>query len=262
MDTENQYGCLSMQKYLLPIMDDIDRVCRKHNIQYTLSDGSLLGAVRHEGFIPWDDDIDVSLDRTNLNKLLNVFETELGDQYMIVYDIWVPRISRKDNPRKNEFPPEGCIDLWIFDKVPLSKIKEKIQVFLLVMLQGMLKPKAINNSLSTLDKLKVSGTFLLGKLFSTHRKQKWYETISQWGNHDQSDRLARFNDAFFGVKKWRFSTSILDGYHEVSFEGRKYMALVGWEEMLTTEYGDYMKIPDDKDKRTTHEHTKTSLYNL
>lgn len=261
MDTENQYGCLSMQQYLLPIMDDIDRVCRKHNIKYTISDGSLLGAIRHKGFIPWDDDIDLSLDRANLNKLLAVFDSEVGEQYTIVYDIWVPRISRKDNPHKNEFPPEGCVDLWIIDRVPKNKFKQKVQVLLLAILQGMMKPKASTESFSFSDRAKLFVTHVLGKQFSIKRKQNWYEAVSQWGNNEESGQLARFNGAFLDIKLWRYASSVIKDYHDVEFEGRKYMALEGWDEVLTTEYGDYMKIPDDKNKRTTHEHTESVMYN-
>lgn len=52
---------LSLQQVLLMIMDDIDHVCRQHNLKYMLGGGTALGAVRHSGFIPWDDDIDINI---------------------------------------------------------------------------------------------------------------------------------------------------------------------------------------------------------
>lgn len=59
MDVNNEYGTLEVQKYLLEVMKYVDTFCREHNIKYSLDAGTLLGAVRHKGFIPWDDDIDI-----------------------------------------------------------------------------------------------------------------------------------------------------------------------------------------------------------
>ena len=193
MDTANEYGTLEMQQYLLPILVDFDKFCRENDIKYSLSDGTLIGAVRHKGFIPWDDDIDVTLDRENFNKFIAASKKTLPDQYEIIHDIWIRRFSRKDNPKKDAFPPEGCIDLFVFDYVPENSKIEKRQVLPLRLLQGMIKKKVIYEGFSLLKKMMLFGSHVLGKFFSCKTKQKWYDAVSQWGNHENASRIARYN---------------------------------------------------------------------
>ena len=63
-----------IKKKLTQILLDFDELCKKHDLKYSLSHGTLLGAVRHKGFIPWDDDIDVLMDRDDYNNLINIIE--------------------------------------------------------------------------------------------------------------------------------------------------------------------------------------------
>lgn len=70
---------IEMQKGLLTLLKELDAICKKHNITYYLEGGSLLGAVRHKGFLPWDDDVDLSITRDNFKKLLSVIDQELPE---------------------------------------------------------------------------------------------------------------------------------------------------------------------------------------
>ena len=255
MDISNEYGTLQMQQYMLPILIDIDKFCKENDIEYSLSDGTLLGAVRHKGFIPWDDDIDLSLDRENFNKFITAAEKKLPDRYEIVYDTWIRRVTRKDNPKKNAFPPEGCIDLFIFDKVPHQKKRESQQVFLLKALQGMLKTKVIYEGFSVQKKILLFATHAIGKMFPRRLKQKWYDSISQWGNCDQqADTVARFNGSYRGISCARYPSEIGRSYTTLEFEGKEFKSISEWDKFLTIMYGDSMKIPDTESRKTSHEH--------
>ena len=70
-----------VQKKIFEVMLYVDRVCREHNIVYFLSGGTLLGAIRHNGFIPWDDDADIMLPRSEYDKLLKVLKDNPDDRF-------------------------------------------------------------------------------------------------------------------------------------------------------------------------------------
>ena len=87
-----------LQKVLFGILLDIISVCQKHNIRYYLSGGTALGAVRHQGFIPWDDDVDLIMERSEYERFLSVAKDELSDKYEIqhpttVENYWSPFIK-------------------------------------------------------------------------------------------------------------------------------------------------------------------------
>lgn len=81
-----------LQKTLMEMMHDIHDVCVRHEIRYGLVGGSCLGAVRHKGFIPWDDDIDISMCRSDWEKFKTIFDEELGNKYVME----APRYGNKD----------------------------------------------------------------------------------------------------------------------------------------------------------------------
>lgn len=132
-----------VQMILLSMMKDIDEVCRRHDIPYWMTGGSALGAVRHKGFIPWDDDADIGMMREDYERFLKVAH-ELGDNYVIQsfethkeYNVLVPpmKVRRKGTycEENNFLLKNKCkdsdglfIDVFIVDHVSENKKKDFI----------------------------------------------------------------------------------------------------------------------------------------
>ena len=74
---DNSYGMLALQKANLYILQEIDRICTKYKINYTLDSGTLLGAIRHGGFIPWDDDADIAMTRANFEAFKKIVAADI-----------------------------------------------------------------------------------------------------------------------------------------------------------------------------------------
>lgn len=122
------------QGEMLNILKEIDKICVKHNIKYWLDAGTLLGAIRHKGFIPWDDDCDVGMMREDFEKFCNLCKTELGEDYFLQTRESDPMYRRKlikirSNRIKmvehaedeNEKYHQGVfVDIFVFDYYPRS----------------------------------------------------------------------------------------------------------------------------------------------
>ena len=118
----------------LKIMDEIDRICRKHGIKYFLAGGSMMGAARHNGFIPWDDDIDVGMLRADYERFLDVCKSELPSHYHLqtnktdrgYYDVLSKiRYSNSTAIRKTDWQLGATFNQGIFvDVVPFDNIPD------------------------------------------------------------------------------------------------------------------------------------------
>ena len=72
-----------IQQHQLNMAKEVDRICKKYNLRYSIAGGTLLGAIRHQGFIPWDDDLDISMPREDYDKFIKIAQQELGKKYFL-----------------------------------------------------------------------------------------------------------------------------------------------------------------------------------
>lgn len=136
----NDYGNLELHQVLLAAMKDIDRICREHGLKYYLHAGTLLGAFNHKGFIPWDDDVDISLLREDYEKLCDILQQEYADRYFLHNYETDPNYSNNravlrvlgtrvihhhENP--DSIHTEIGVDLVPLDSVPDGKLARKFQ---------------------------------------------------------------------------------------------------------------------------------------
>ena len=159
---DNLYGLRDLQQTLLDMMIEIDRVCRKHDIDYTLLGGTMLGAVREQGFIPWDDDLDIGFRREEQKRFLEIFPQESERYTVTTADTWVARVVPRQ-PINGEMP---FVDL--FHYVPISGVawKQKLKVLTLKALQGMLKEGISLKDYPPKYRILLWGTHVLGLPFS------------------------------------------------------------------------------------------------
>ena len=240
------------QNILLAVLKEIDNICKTKGIQYSLTGGSLLGCIRHKGFIPWDDDMDIMVDRSNY-KLLREAISE-NDMFQMVRGPFLQKIEalgvseEKDNTH-------FLVDVFILDHLPDNRIKAKLKIICLKFLQGLLKEEPSYKDMSTLYKFLVLITFLLGRLFSRRSKLKMYDAISTWGNSDCAEYISITNDGF-RLLNIKHKANLLDSYEYLKFEDTYFMCVSHYDDYLKVRYGNYMKWPEESKRVPTHENQK------
>ena len=251
MDTENQYGTLATQKGLLTLLKQFHSFCVQNNIVYSLAAGSLLGAIRHNGFIPWDDDLDVYVDRHNYNKIVQLLSKHqtLFIERNSIESLWVDRVRLiADNKREGHLP---TLDLLVFDPIPANPFKRKFKLFCILCLQGMMKIKLNLKKGSLFYRIGSLVTYCLGFLFPYGFKKKLYNSISQIGNAKPSNSIANYNGPFETVRK-SFPYNMLDKITLHIFEDTHAYIMEDWDAYLTAVFGDYMTPPNEADRRPKH----------
>ena len=236
----------------LEVMDYFDKICKKYGIKYYLFWGTLLGAIRHKGFIPWDDDIDVAMLPSDYIKFLEVMKNEKSDKYYLQnidntkYCNFTFSKIRKYKTTMVEaelnYLPFGKginIDVFPLYKYPKSKLGKlrfgyrfRLANLLLnrdVKLSGF-KGKMINIVLHLIPR-KLNNKIIIRKL----------------------NKLLKYNKDFdeYYIRQGKVFNKEWFGFIKVPFEDKTYMAPEGYDGILTKLYGDYM-TPPPKDKRYGH----------
>lgn len=244
MDLENRYGALELQKSSLELLKKFYSYAKANDVCYSLVDGSMLGAVRHQGFIPWDDDIDIIVSRSTFNKLL---EADYSNEDFIIFrDLWLARIQPKN---KKEFESIPTIDILVLDKAPSNSFLRKIKLLLVYMMQGMMKKELSMKKGGLLMKVCSLATWLMGLPFSYRTKYKWYGRISSlWGGNSYSQC---YNTIFEYIPVF-FDGDVMDQLIEVPFEDMTQPIMSKYDHWLTCRFGDYMTPPKMEDRVRRH----------
>lgn len=273
MDT-NELRMLQLEE--LDIFKTIIRICEKHHLTYYALGGTLLGAVRHEGFIPWDDDLDIGLKREDYEKFLEVAEDELPASYQAVHvhndpkhiypyaRIVNPDIKLRREYTKNKTIQSLWVDVFPLDGVPAGGMKRFLWEKHLFVLRGLRNLSCfdelvdITKKYTGIKKL-VVGIGLktnLGNLISTHK------TLLKLDNYLKKFRLS--DNACIGnpMGGWWFKEIYPKEYYgevvQLKFEDMYVSCPARYKEILTQMYGDYMTPPPEKD-RNRH---GTSIYEI
>ncbi len=257
----------------LDILQDVHNFCVKNGIKYTLFGGTLIGAIRHKGFIPWDDDVDIAMTREEYEKFIHTYKSEKGyklfsrensDNVYLAFSrvcdmnktfVDSSNISWTDKPTGiwiDIFPIDGVESDYqaaeIRHKI-IRKVWKKGYWWRRTQDSFNFKNKTIKHNFGTLV-YKVINLFVNGKKsFDKHIElckqipfigSKMYSNLSFLG---------------YGIREY-CSSDVFDNYVLVPFEDRQFYVMSGYDKALRSKYGDYMQLPPEKDRVLRHDFNK------
>lgn len=246
MENADKYGTKAIQKELLEMMKEIHTFCVENDIKYSLSGGSCLGAIRHNGFIPWDDDMDIMVDRKNYNLLLD--KIQAWDRYTVEPELWIQRI-RRNSQSENGYVP--TVDIFVMDHTPEKAGLQRFKIVSLKILQGMMKEKPRYEKFSWGYKLALASTYYFGKLFTKRFKFRLYNWISQIGNKKETKYVTAYND-LFKLLSVKYDGDTMEHLVEHPFEDANFYVPAKYDAYLTAQYGDYMTPPEERERKPGH----------
>jgi len=256
-----------MQTVSLDILKDVHNFCVKHEIKYTLFAGTQLGAVRHNGFIPWDDDVDIVMPRPDYERFCQTYKSENGYEcfcrensgcyiaFARVCDMkrtfadcpLIPWINRQTGIWIDIFPLDGAEDDYEAAKQRMKKIENVWQ-------KG-LKIRYALETFSTRPSYIKKVKLLLKKIyFFRHLKGDFFD------HHIEECKKIPFGSTEHYCS-WSYNRYGMREYHHIrtikerilhQFEDGEFYIMAGYDEALTDKFGDYMKLPPESERQAIH----------
>lgn len=259
-----------IQNVSLDILRDIHQFCVDHDIKYTLQGGTLLGAVRHQGFIPWDDDIDIAMPRPDYNRFIHtyhspkgykVFSRELAeckDSVFIAYSR-VCDMERTFVDDRLSFWSYAKTGLWV-DVFPLdgdledveksrSRLK-RIRGYWKVGVRKRVALRPLSSAIGWYKKGRLCIKKAISVVTSFSAIDKHIELCKAipFGSTNYYSNLAFLS---YGMHE-RHCIDVLKERQLVPFEGEKFYIMSGFDEALREKYGNYMKLPPKEKQVRAH----------
>ncbi len=271
--TLTQADVEQVQQALLVMMDDFDRLCRKHSLTYFLCGGSALGAQRHQGFIPWDDDLDLAMPRADYDRLAELITQEYSDRYWVqtihnnaLYDLPFLKMRKKGTRFLEVFEPDPehagiFLDVFPVENVPdsglLRGIHGAVSDFLHLCCSCVRMNVKKDRYFAYFEDKKFLKTVklkaFLGKCLSFCSLHRWCVMSERW-----DARCRNAKSKYVSIPSGRghyFGEVVARGtmlpVKEVPFAGRSYFTMADPDKYLTNLYGDYHRVPP-VEKRETH----------
>jgi len=270
----NEEELRDYQMHILDMTKEVVAFFDKNSIEYSLSGGSILGAIRHKGFIPWDDDIDLNMPRKDYDRMLELFDSELGDRYYLQtpkknpeLGLMVTQIRKKGTVarRKYDWNSTECglsIDIYIIENLFDNGFIRKIQEFFSMGLSFAISSIRFCNNKELPEEIQIlegrktkfaKGKIIFGKLLKIIPLKTWIRWCDYWYS-----KCKNVNSKLVGIPSGRkhFSKEIYKRediclFRKTQFETEQFNVPLNAESYLTQFYGDYMKIPP-KEQREQH----------
>lgn len=250
------YDLSDIQNIMLQMMIDIDRVCKKHGIRYILDGGSMLGAVRHKGFIPWDDDLDIAMLRDDYVKFIKIANEELDDKYCFQcientkeYPYNFGKVFCTNTTFLEHFTAnlDIChgiyIDVFPMDYVDIKHLKmlsfRRRLVSKFTQIRYM-KLKIINETMikrfiSMLIPMKLVNVMCKKNMMYHYKRSQYVQKMCHYGKNKPPVNASLFTDTI-----------------RVPFEKYVFPIPREYDRFLRERYGDYMQLPSISDQKPVH----------
>lgn len=241
---ESKRICFDILKY-------IDRVCRDNHINYSLGEGTLLGAVRHKGFIPWDDDIDVLMTRADMAKFLSVYHDGQYEMFYVRSDCnYWNTVARITDPRTAVYfgdSKRSIHGIWValtpVDNVPNDEAeREKMLKKIKRWIKYCRQKKGVVSYNNRFQRM------LFKFIPVTWLNRRLMKIITAY-NDCPTMQMLKLNIRY---EPFLMPSFFFDSYTELEFEGQKFMALCHYNEYLKLMYGDYMTPPPPEQRVVKH----------
>ena len=237
----------AIQEELRVLLEFFHKLCTEHGIEYSLHGGTLLGAIREKGFIAWDDDADVTMDRINYNRFCELMKSvELPKGFGFVDESRFPQFAMKREGR-----PPVWTDIFVYDYISEKPFARKMKIagtnFFILVTRRISDQKMSNKN----GLYKGVKKFLMNVLVYSAQivPYKWRLAQARWFMRrfpGKKQFVHRSNDTRVGTAKI-LPAEVISGYEVIDFTGFDVMVLKRWHEVLTNSYGaDYMTPRKDK----------------
>lgn len=251
---------LTDREYQLVIFDILkyfDAICKENNIKYSLCGGSLIGAIRHKGFIPWDDDIDIHMTREEYEKFKIIWNTEKRENYrwLDIEDFdnsfksagLLTKIIDKRRVNYRGRTTSCFLDIFVLDYIENT---EKDRVFL--------KKYGwyIRAYEKNYKKYKESNNLIYKSFYKLNAKRYFRKMIKILHYYKNNDKKANnmLSIGFHNIEgdKGIFPAYYFENYMYSDFEGEKIPITTKYDELLRAYYGDYMQLPPEEERIPSH----------
>lgn len=255
------------KKLQLDMLIYISEICNKNKLRYFLAGGTLLGAIRHKGYIPWDDDIDILMPRPDFNKLSEILSNVKHDHYKLLTDkqedyyyLFNKLVDTRTcliQKYRDKINDLGVfLDIFPIDGLPNEQKEFDIHVdTLLKDYNNFLDSKSDSYNISNDKNKRIIKTIVKYPLYLYQKRKPWkkrqQEIIKklQKYNFDESNKVGCILSPY--KKKEILNREVFSKEIMVDFEGEKFPAPIGYKKYLSALYGNYMELPP-VEKRVTH----------